>query len=386
MCVRAQEIADSLYPKIRKTEIELVYNHYIQDGNNSAVTGGIGTEKLTVYGPSANVTNTRGNNIFNLHLGADIISSASTDNIDYVVSSASSRDARYYTDLNYTRLFKQGLSLSGGLSYSLESDYFSQGYKASLQKTNTIKERIWSIFFQYFNDDLRWGRINPDHYKPVKLIYPSELRYQEWSSTPKRNSFNLKAGFTQAINKRNVLGIFPEITYQSGLLATPFHRVYFSDNSLVVEKLPNKRIKGALALKLNTAVSSRLIVKNSVLGYTDDFGIQSVSFEHESVVKLNPFFSIMPMLRINTQKASEYFAPFQSHNHSEEYYTSDYDLAGFETFLAGFGFKYHPYIFATKRLLFNTMILRYSYMYRNNELSAHIISLVFQTEVFRKKS
>ncbi|MBT8273098.1 MAG: hypothetical protein KJO77_04785, partial [Bacteroidia bacterium] len=31
--------------KVNKTEVELLYNQYIQDGNNSAITGGIGTEK-----------------------------------------------------------------------------------------------------------------------------------------------------------------------------------------------------------------------------------------------------------------------------------------------------------------------------------------------------
>ena len=34
--------------KLRKTDIEILYSHYLQDGNNSAVTGGRGTEKLSV--------------------------------------------------------------------------------------------------------------------------------------------------------------------------------------------------------------------------------------------------------------------------------------------------------------------------------------------------
>ena len=92
----AQQVKDSAIQKINKTAIELVYNHYLQDGNNSAVTGGVGTEELTVYGPSINIKNTYSKSNLSFNLGADIISSASTDNIDFVVSSASAKDARVF--------------------------------------------------------------------------------------------------------------------------------------------------------------------------------------------------------------------------------------------------------------------------------------------------
>ena len=386
LCVKAQVLIDSVGTKVRKTEIELVYNHYLQDGNNSAVTGGIGTEKLTVFGPSVSIVKTNGSNAFKINLGADIISSASTDKIDYVVSSASSRDSRYYTDMSYERKTQSGLGINGGLSYSIESDYFSQGYKLGINKSNKEKERYWFVNFQYFNDDLRWGRINPEHFKPVKLIYPSELRDREWFDSPKRHSFNLKTGLTQTINKRKILGIFPELAYLQGLLATPVHRVYFTDNGVTVEQLPSVRHKAALAIKLNTAINSKYILKNGIQVYTDDFGIRALSFEHESMIKINPFFSILPNFRINTQKASKYFAPFQQHAKTEVYYTSDYDLSGFQSYLIGMGFKYNPYIFATRKILFNTLILRYSYMYRSNGLQAHILSLVLQTAVLRKNN
>ena len=43
----------NLYPKkkISKSYIQLVYSHYNQNGNHSAVTGGMGTEELQVFGP-----------------------------------------------------------------------------------------------------------------------------------------------------------------------------------------------------------------------------------------------------------------------------------------------------------------------------------------------
>ena len=45
-------------PEFKTTEVELLYNQYIQDGNNSAITGGIGTEvTLTPLGVTGFSTN-----------------------------------------------------------------------------------------------------------------------------------------------------------------------------------------------------------------------------------------------------------------------------------------------------------------------------------------
>jgi len=385
LCLKAQFIKDSVISPQKSTQIELVYNHYLQDGNNSAVTGGVGTEKLTVYGPSANLKKINGYKTFNVHLGIDIISSASTDKIDFVVSSASSRDARYYTDISYDQPIADKWSLLTGMAFSIESDYFSQGYKAGIKKEGTNKDNTFALQLQYFNDDLRWGRINPSYYRPERLIYPSELRFQEWFSTTKRNSYNIKAGWTRRLNNRNLLALFPEIAYQTGLLATPFHRVYFTDNSIRVENLPDHRLRASVGLKLHTAISEHLILKNTVNGYTDDFGIQSFSFENETVFRINPFMMLMPGVRVLTQKSSRYFAPYQQHQLDKKYYTSDYDLSDFETITFSLGLKYHPYIFLGRKILFDTMILRYNYMHRTNGLNAHFMSVILQSEYFSKK-
>jgi hypothetical protein len=376
---------DTLSEKINKTDIELVYSHYIQDGNNSAVTGGIGTEKLTVYGPAVTIKRIAGNNSIAFNLGADIITSASTDNIDTVMSSASRTDMRTYANATYEHKFdKLNLSVFGGIGFSIESDYFSIGSKLGLVKEDKKNLRSYSVQFQVFNDDLRWGRLNPAYYRPVKLIYPVELRYKEWYDGYKRNSYNLKLGFTQAINTRNIIGIFPEIAYQQGLLATPFHRIYFSDGKEAVEQLPDKRWKGALALRLNSFLGGRVILKNTVDSYADNFGILAFSIENETAVKLKHDLSILPNIRFYTQSGSKYFADYGMHISSSAYYTSDFDLSKMQIFNAGIGLKIDPYKYLNKRIVFNGMLFRYNFLYRTNGLKAHIFSIVFQTE-FQKK-
>jgi Protein of unknown function (DUF3570) len=378
---QAQVTKDTLQEKLTKTEIELVYNHYIQDGDNSAVTGGIGTEKLIVYGPGLTIKKTNGNNALSLNLGADIITSASNDNIDYVMSSASKTDTRYYANTTYEHNFeKHNLAVNGGIGFSLESDYFSIGSKLGFVKEDKDKLRTYSVLILVFNDDLRWGRLNPDYYRPVKLIYPVELRYKEWYDDYRRNSYNLKLGFTQVLNPRNIIGIFPEFAYQEGLLATSYHRIYFSDGTEAVEQLPKERWKGALALRLNSFLGGNVILKNTVSGYADNFGIFAFSLENETAIKLKYDLTLLPNLRFYSQTASKYFAPYGVHKSNETYYTSDYDLSKLQTYSVGIGLKFNPYKYLNKRTLFNAMILRYNFSYRSNDLTAHIFSIVFQSE------
>ncbi len=368
--------------KVNKTEIEILYSHYLQDGNNSAVTGGIGTEKLVVYAPGIYLKRTAGKNTYAVKGGIDIISSASTDNIDYVVSSASRLDARTYANLDYSRTLKnEKFVIGGGAGFSIESDYFSRAVRLGGEYSPSNKMRSYFFNVQMFFDDLRWGRLNWEHRKPVKLIYPSELRDKEWFKIYNRNTYTLNSGLSQIVNKRNVIGIFLELIYQKGLLSTPFHRVYFSDSTLVVENLPKSRIKGAIGFKWNSFVGGRIISRNMLNAYVDDFGIMGLAAENETYIKISAQLSLGPHLRFYLQKGSRYFAPYMEHRPSENYFTSDFDLSNFRTYILGFSARYNPNTYMWKKLLLNNMTFRYSYFNRSTRLHAHIITLLFNVNI-----
>ena len=48
-----QKANDSVYKKQRvsQTDVQALFSFYTQDGNHSAITGGVGTENLQVYAP-----------------------------------------------------------------------------------------------------------------------------------------------------------------------------------------------------------------------------------------------------------------------------------------------------------------------------------------------
>jgi len=374
---------DSTLEKMQllNTDIALVLSYYSQDGDHSAVTGGIGTEKLTVFATSAAVgidldTNDR----LLVNLGIDVITSASTDNIDFNVSSASYLDNRVWISAGYEHNFSKRRIQAGILpSASMESDYLSFGVRAWVGYINKHQTSRYSFSFQTYFDDLRWGRLNPEFREPITLVYPAELRDTAWFDIYMRYSYVFSFDFQHDINQRMALSIVPGFALQNGLLSTPFHRVFFKGHTVaVVENLPRKRAKFYLALQLNWFVGKRLILKPYYRFYIDDFGISAHTIEADFPIKISPQLSMVPFGRIYTQIAAKYFNPFQENLESSKYYTSDYDLSKFNSYKVGLGLSYVPFAWLGKsNTQFKEFSFRYSYYWRTDGLYAHIISTYF---------
>lgn len=374
--------------RLRQTDVQALFSYYTQDNDHSAVTGGIGTENLQVY--TSQLSLDWGNDstrTYHIDSGVDVISSASTDNIDYVVSSASKTDARTHLNLgfgNHIRGTGSSYGVNGGAS--IESDYLSRSAGVSFDHVDPAQSREYSISFQAFFDDLRWGRLHNG--KPQKLIYPAELRNKDWFTRHNRNSFNLSVGFYQTINARMALGIYPGITYQTGLLSTPFHRVYFRKEvdptrpTKAVENLPDNRLKFPLGIQLNTFVSSRIVVRAHYSFYWDSFGIAAHTVDIETPVKVSYVVTFSPFVRIYNQSQANYFNPYMENDASNEFFTSDYDLSKFTSYKAGLGIRFTPVPQATKKA-FSEIEVRYACYKRSDGMAAHFITTYFDLK-YRK--
>lgn len=383
--------ADTTYSRkeLARTDVQLLLSYYGQDGNHSAVTGGTGTEKLSVYAPEISLQHhfkSAGRLDFNA--GVDVISSASTDRIDFVMSSASRTDRRAHSSLGYNHTFKkQGLTMGGSTAFSIESDYLSWGGGLSLGHVNPSRSREVGVAFQAYFDDLRWGRLNEDYRRPVTVVYPSELRTKEWFNIYKRLSLNLETSIYQVVNQRLALSFYPGFVYQAGLLSTPFHRVYFNDQkTLKVENLPDERVKLPLGVQANAFLGGRWVLRAYYRWYWDNFGIRAHTFDLETPVKLTPAFTLSPFFRAYTQTASKYFQPYQGHALEADYYTSDYDLSAFQSLKVGVGLRFAPFKRLGKRIDFNAVELRYAFYSRTDGLSAHMLTMLWEGSRKNKRS
>jgi len=361
--------------KLKVDEINLVSAYYHQNGNNSAVTGGIGTEKLSDFANTIDLQmskfNKRGKkNTFLFELGVDHYTSASSDKIDpSTISSASSADTRIYPSLNWTHSNEEtGNSFGFTGSYSTEFDYQSMGAAFNLTRLSKDKNTQFDFKLQAFLD--QWTVI-----LPIELRTGNTGRGGEQYDTAPRNSFSASFSLSQVINQKFQASLILEPSYQKGLLATKYQRDYFTDGSMRAETLPDKRYKLPIGLRMNYFLDDRFVIRTFYRYYMDNWGIRAHTAELEIPVKINSFFSISPFYRYNNQVGTKYFAPYGEHSPSDQYFTSDYDLSTLTSDFYGAGIRFAPPkgVFGWQRL--NMLELRYGHYSRSTSLVSNIVSL-----------
>jgi len=355
--------------KLKVDEVNLVSSYYKQDGNNSAVTGGIGTEKLTDIANTIDVKLLKygANGIkhtLDLEVGVDHYTSASSDKIDlHANSSASSADIRFYPSATYTRENEQkGSTLGIGLSSSTEFDYQSFGGNISYSKKTKDKNGEFTAKFQTYLDQL-------------KLVMPVELRTSNDYGTASRNTFAGSLSYSQVVNQNLQVMFLADLIAQNGYLSLPFHRVYFADGTVHQEKLPDTRLKIPLAVRASYFVGDNIIIRAYYRYYSDDWKLTAHTADLEVPVKLTPFFSLSPFYRYYSQSAVKYFNAYKTHTAVEEFYTSNYDLSKFSSSFFGMGLKFTPPngVFGIKN--FNTIEVRYGHYNRTTNMTSDIISI-----------
>ncbi|MCB0549676.1 MAG: DUF3570 domain-containing protein [Phaeodactylibacter sp.] len=357
-------------------EVNLLFSYYEQDGDNSPVTGGIGTEQLTDFSSRIIVKIPIKERLsLSGEVGFDSYSSASTDNIDRYVSSASSSDTRIYGTFGFEKK-PEGKNSSYGLKLggSNEYDYTSLSVGGHYALISADGNRELNLTGQAFID--RW-----------QLIYPEELRRGgALVPTDQRRSYNLGLTYSQVISRKLQASLSLDGIYMTGLLSTPFHRVYFQEQAQArVELLPDNRLKLPVGMRLNYYVADFLVARLYFRYYWDSWGIQAQTASLELPIKINRFFSVYPFYRYHNQTAADYFLPYKEHTLSEEFYTSDYDLAALDSHTFGMGVRYAPvnglarikWPVGKKKgvMLLRGFDLRYAHYQRAPSLKANVVSL-----------
>ena len=362
--------------KLKLDEVNLVSSYYKQDGNNAAVTGGIGSEKLTDISNSIDVVLVHYDkklrkNKYTVDVGIDHYTSASSDMIDLKAnSSASSADIRVYPSLGWSRENeKKGSTIMGGVSFSSEYDYQSIGANIGFAQKTPNKMGEFTAKFQAFVDQ-------------VTLIAPIELRTgnpgksdHDNNGTSGRNTFALSFAYSQIINRNFQVELITDAVQQTGYLSLPFHRVYFKDSSVHQELLPDKRLKIPVAIRANYFLGDQFILRTYYRYYTDDWGLKSHTINIETPIKISPFVSVSPFYRYYSQTGTKYFSPYQEHTAFDDFYTSNYDLSTFTSNFYGAGIRYTPKngLFGVERL--NMLEVRYGHYTKSIGMKSDIISL-----------
>jgi hypothetical protein len=350
-------------------DVNFLFNYYEQDGDHSAVTGGEGTQRL-IDRSSILVIKVPLDSFRSMHAhgGLNTYSSASTDRIDTRMSSASSKDSRARLYLGYM-WSKKGkpweMFAEGGAS--IESDYTSTSLQYRYARRSAKNDWEWSAGIHAFFDT--W------------VVYVAdEFRGTARASVPddKRRSINLALAYSRVINRRMQGLISLEPSWQQGLLATPFHRVFVQNDPLAfVERLPANRWKLPLAARLNAFVGGSLVLRGSYRYYWDSFGIQAHTLSLKAPIKFGNFVSLAPGYRWHRQSAARYFLPKGQHLSSSPFFTSDFDLSAFTSHRLSGQLAIRPLygvgrfkLFSKKKHSLDTISLSYHRFFRSDGLEA----------------
>jgi hypothetical protein len=360
---------------LESAEIDFLSSFYIQNGDNAAVSGGNGTEKLMDATASIVIAiPLNDDDVLTIDAGISAYSSASSSNINpfdgsepadpFVASSgASESDLWFNVTGGYSHSSDDRNEIwSTKLSISSEFDYFSAGVGGNYARLFNDKNTELSFNGNIYIDS--WSLISPielrsfgggdsDNFNINQYTITGNPDYNP-SYTPfeksGRYSYSLGIGLSQILSKRMQGSVALDFVQQQGLLSTPFQRVYFSDieDSFIenfhladnVEQLPGTRFKVASGGRLNFYINEIFVLRTYYRYYFDDWGIVSHTASVELPVKISLKYTFYPSFRFYNQTAADYFAPYEQHLSSSEFYTSDYDLSGYKANQYGLGLNY----------------------------------------------
>jgi len=399
---------------LESTEVDFLFGYYNQDGNNAAVSGGLGTEELTDVAPTVVVAiPLNDDDVLTIDASVSAYSSASSSNVGpfdgntpadpFVASSgASSNDVLATVVLRYAHSdYSRNNTWSAQLAIANEYDYFSLGFGGSYAHLFNQKNTEFSINGNVYLD--KWNAIYPvelrsfspggiglqnvlftqntitgnANYSPVFIPFENE----------QRKSYSIGLGLSQLLSKKLQGSILLDVILQDGLLSTPFQRVYFSDvsDSFIdnfqladdVERLPETRLKIPIGARLNYFLNDYFILRTYYRFYYDDWGIRAHTASLEIPIKVSDAFSVYPSYRYYSQSAATHFFEKETALSNLAYYTSDFDLSAFYAQQYGLGFRYKD-IFTTTKLFgfgLKSIDLRLQKYDRSNGLNSFIASL-----------
>lgn len=419
--VYSQTAQDStkVYKKrvLESVEVDFLSSYYTQDGDNAAVSGGIGTEELTdVTGTFVVSIPLNDDDVLTIDAGVSAYTSASSSNVGpfdgggdadpfQASSGASSSDLWANLTGSYSHSSDDRNDIwSAKLSVSSEYDYFSVGVGGSYTKLFNEKNTEVSVNGNVYIDT--WNAIYPTELRPFgeggnglsnRLFTQNTITgntnyapiFTEFADEG-RNSYSLGFGFSQILHKNVQGSLALDFVQQQGLLSTPFQRVYFGDiaDSFIenfqladaIERLPDSRFKVAAGGRLNWYLNETFTVRTFYRYYYDDWGITSHTASIEVPIKFTDKFTFYPSYRFYNQTAADYFRPYEGALSTDEFYTSDYDLSEYRANQFGFGVSYTD-IFAKAhiwKLGLKSIDLKFYQYDRDTTFSSSIITAGFK--------
>jgi hypothetical protein len=404
----------------RAIKISMLSNYYEQDGNRSAINGGLGSQALKSYAEDVSIYfPVKDSSALKIGGGVDYYTSASLQDIDKGGNgkSVSGDETRKYASLGYDLGLSKGVSISPSIGVSSEYDVTSTNAGLSVLKPIKKYNANLNSSLSFVVD--RWMMVFPGEFRPVStdastsastnssssyaipFTYKGTVLKKDGQLYPIdwRQSYAFINNYSFVINQKMNAAVGLDLLMQTGLLSSPFNRVYFNDGvgdesvkEVRVENLPRERQKIALSARYNYFANPFIVIRTHARYYTDSWGIKATTVAIEVPVKILKSLSITPFYRYHIQQASTYYKAYGQHVYKPgNYYTSDIDLGEFTAHKFGAGLRYVPFkknadgtVTKKPMVTFKDVSVRYARYQRQDNLHADIATLELNFEINKR--
>lgn len=256
------------------------------------------------------------------------------------------RDTRVQLTGQWTQPLWQNYTVSAGGNFSKEYDYMSASVNGNIARDFNKKNTTLSMGMAYAYDIIEPEGGLP---KPLSSLvigdsdtpsFDDAFENTRIGSDDSKSTLDLLFGITQVINRQMIVQFNYSYSTASGYLTDPFKVLSLVNENgeaqdYLYENRPEDRTKHAFFGQTKYHFDSG-ILDASYRFMTDDWEIDSHTFDIKYLIPFEDGHFIEPHIRIYTQSAAEFYQPFlEQTNALPEYATADYRIGELDTYTVG---------------------------------------------------
>jgi hypothetical protein len=255
-------------------------------------------------------------------------------------------DTRVQLTGQWTQPLLKNYTISGGGNFSKEYDYMSASLNGNLARDFNKKNTTLSAGIAYAFDVIEPEGGIPQPFSAMVIGDSSDPSFDEEfnktriGSDETKTTLDLLLGLTQVINRHMIVQFNYSYSTANGYLTDPF-KVISSVNELgesqkyLYEHRPDKRSKHAIFGQTKYHFNTG-ILDASYRFMTDDWKIDSHTFDIRYLVPFSNGHFVEPHIRLYTQSAAEFYQPFIKQAISlPTYISADYRIGELDTYTIG---------------------------------------------------
>jgi len=247
-------------------------------------------------------------------------------------------DTRIAANASLAQPLGNGLTVTLGGSYSGEDDYLHTGVNGALSKELNDKNTVLNFGYAYSGDTVDGVVGNP---------VPGSFTNSGFGTIGEQDKSvnDLIFGVTQVINKRAIAQLNYSFSHSSGYLNDPYKVVSVVNGAgipqrYIYESRPGDRtangIYGALNYKFDSGV-----LKPSYRFFSDDWGIQSHTFEMKYGYEIGNKSILEPRIRFYSQSRADFYrGQIGDAERPAQYLSSDYRLDEYTALTLGLQYRF----------------------------------------------